>query len=236
MVPSDSPEQVEYPTSFATSVAHLYRGEMNRLTVWRQRLDVTTNWAILLATALTTFTLGAPEVPHFTLLLGLGLIGTSILIEGRRYRHLHHSKWRIHLLESGFFAQVLRPTATPTTDWRSLLAADLRHLDFKISWFKAIRVRLRRNYLLLIYFLTAAWIVKLFIHPERADSLATLYSRLHVGNFIPSWFVAGSAILFIGTATVLAVTCPSSEQLEVETWVREYEGDHGVADSEVEPG
>lgn len=227
---------MEYPTSFATSVAHLYRGEMNRLTVWRQRLDVTINWAILLATALTTLTLGAADVPHYTLLLGLGLIGMSLLIEGRRYRHLHHSKWRIYLLESGFFAQVLRPTATPTMDWRSLLAADLRHLDFKISWFKAIRVRLRRNYLLLIYFLTAAWIVKLLIHPERADSLTTLYSRLHVGNFIPSWFVAVTAILFIGTATVLAVTSPSAEELEVETWVREDDGVHDLAGKEMEPG
>lgn len=232
MSPSQSPEHVEYPTSFATSVAHLYRGEMNRLTVWRQRLDVTINWAILLATALTTFTLGAPDVPHYTLLLGLGLIGTSILIEGRRYRHLHHSKWRIYLLESGFFAPVLQPTATPTVDWRGLLAADLRHLNFKISWLKAIRVRLRRNYLLLIYFLTAAWIVKLLIHPDRADSMATLYSRLHVGNFIPSWFVAVSAIVFIGTATLLAVTCPSAETFEVDTWVEEYgqAGDNGPSD------
>lgn len=223
MAPSESQEHVEYPTSFATSVAHLYRGEMNRLTVWRQRLDVTINWAILLATALTTFTLGAADVPHYTLLLGLGLIGMSLLIEGRRYRHLHHSKWRIYLLESGFFARVLQPADEPNSDWRELLAADLRNLHFKISWLKAIRVRLRRNYLLLIYFLTAAWIVKLLIHPERADSFATLYSRLHVGNFIPSWMVAVSAILFIGTATILAVTCPSAEEFEVDSWVQNHE-------------
>lgn len=115
------------------------------------------------------------------------------------------------------------------------MAADLRHLDFKISWIKAIRVRLRRNYLLLIYFLTAAWVVKLLIHPERADSLPTLYSRLHVGNFIPSWFVAVSAIVFIGTATVLAVTCPSSEELEVETWVQDYDWVNDQGDDNVVP-
>ena len=82
---------------------------MNRLTVWRQRLDVTTNWAIILATALSTFTLGAADVPHYTLLLGLALFSFSLLIEGRRYRHLHHSKWRLYLLESGLFAQLLDP-------------------------------------------------------------------------------------------------------------------------------
>jgi hypothetical protein len=70
------------------AAAHLYRAEMHRMSVWRQRLDVTTNRAVILATALTTFTLGAPEVPHYTLLLGLALVIISILLEGRRYRHL----------------------------------------------------------------------------------------------------------------------------------------------------
>jgi uncharacterized membrane protein len=217
---SDQSEQDRLDS--ATALAHLYRGEMNRLTVWRQRLDVTTNWAILVATALATFTLGAAEVPHYTLLLGLGLIGASILIEGRRYRHLHHCKWRIYLIESGFFAELLHPSGSPRIDWRRLLAADLRHLHFQISWLLAIRVRLRRNYLLLIYFLTAVWLVKLLIHPTRAGSLSEVYSRLHVGEFIPSWFVLVTALAFIGTASVLAVTCPSAEILEVESWARHF--------------
>ncbi|MFC2144274.1 DUF2270 domain-containing protein, partial [Acidobacteriota bacterium] len=66
------------------AVSHLYRAEMNRMSVWRQRLDVTSNWAVILATALTTFTLGSAEVPHYTLLLGLALVFISILLEGRR--------------------------------------------------------------------------------------------------------------------------------------------------------
>lgn len=214
---ADDTEQV----TDATSIAHLYRGEMNRLTVWRQRLDVTTNWAIILATALSTFTLGAADVPHYTLLLGLGLIGVSIMIEGRRYRHLHHCKWRVYLLESGFFADVLNPGSDrPLSDWRRLLAADLRHAHFQISWLLGIRVRLRRNYLTLIYFLTAVWLVKLYIHPVKSDSLATLYSRLHVGNFIPSWLVAVTALVFVVTCTALAVTCPPSERLE--DWAVHY--------------
>ena len=64
------------------AVAHLYRAEMNRMSVWRQRLDVTSNWAVILATALTTFTLGSADVPHYTLLLGLAL-GCSQLITAR---------------------------------------------------------------------------------------------------------------------------------------------------------
>ncbi len=198
------------------AVTHLYRAEMHRMSVWRQRLDVTSNWAVILATALTTFTLGSPEVPHYTLLLGLALVFISILLEGRRYRHLHHSKWRLYLLESGFFANILRPATTsePGPDWRRLLAADLRHCHFSISWLTGMRLRLRRNYLMVIGFIAAVWIAKLFIHPTRVTSLAEFYTRLHVGDFIPSWFVAATAFVFLVTAAVLGLTCPSAEELE----------------------
>jgi uncharacterized membrane protein len=210
------PDGSDQSPSFITSVSHLYRAEMNRMLVWRQRLDVTSNWAVILATALTTFTLGSKEVPHYTLLLGLALVMISILLEGRRYRHLHHSKWRLYLLESGLFANILRPadTTEPDPDWRRLLAADLRRAHFSVSWLTAMRLRLRRNYLFVIGFMGAVWIAKLFIHPTRASSFAELYQRLHVGDLIPPWLVAITALLFLAGAAVLGMTCPSAEELE----------------------
>lgn len=195
---------------------------MNRLTVWRQRLDVTSNWAIVLATGLATFTLGHQDVPHYTLLLGLALFSFSLLIEGRRYRHVHHSKWRVYLLEFGFFAEHLSPTESGKAipDWRRLLAADLRRTHFLISVFAAVRVRLRRNYLLLLLFLTAVWVIKLIIHPARPQSFADLYSRLAIGGIIPPWFVAASSVGFVFAAVVLALTCPSQEN--IEDWSTHY--------------
>ena len=162
-------------TGFHTAMVHLYRGEMNRMTVWRERLDVTSNWAILLTVGLTTFTLGSIEVPHYILLLGLALIG-------------------IH--------------------WQTTMAEDLRCPRLRISWLEAIRARLRRNYLMLLYFVTGVWVTKLFIHPASPASPAEFYLRLAVGDFIPPWFVAVTAPLFIGGATILALTYPSLEKLE----------------------
>ncbi len=212
----DSLETSSDTTQFINAVSHLYRAEMHRMSVWRQRLDVTSNWAVILATALTTFTLGSIDVPHYTLLLGLALIMISILLEGRRYRHLHHSKWRLYLLESGFFANILRPARETEAypDWRRLLAADLRHTHFSISWFTGMRLRLRRNYLMVIGFMAAVWVAKLFIHPTRATSLSEFYARLHVGQLIPPWFVAVTALVFLGSAAILGLTCPSAEELE----------------------
>lgn len=196
-------------------MVHLYRGEMNRLTVWRQRLDVTSNWAILLSLGLTTFTLGSPAVPHYTLLLGLGLVGISIILEGRRYRHLHHSKWRVYVMECGYFAGLLEGRSPePHGEWRLALAEDLRRPRYLLSTFTALRARLRRNYLLLFYFITAVWITKLYIHPAGPTSTGEFFSRLAVGTLLPWWLVGASAVGFVAVATGLALTCPSNEQLE----------------------
>src|SRR4030065_37839 len=91
------------PEGFHQAMVHLYRGEMQRMTVWRSRLDTTSNWAILLSTGMTTFTLGSPGIPHFILLLGLALIGICLLIEARRFRHLLHSTWRLPLQGANYF-------------------------------------------------------------------------------------------------------------------------------------
>ena len=228
------PESDDSPSKHG-SLAHLYRAEMNRMTVWRQRLDITSNWAIILTTALTTFTLGSPDVPHYTLLLGLALIGISILIEGRRYRHLYHSKWRLYLMESGYFAELLHPYEgdRELPNWRHLLAADLRHTFFQLKYLTAVRVRLRRNYLLLVYFVTAVWLVKLVIHPQRAAGLAGFWNHLEIGGLIPPWFVAVSSLVFVGGATLLALSCPPAERLE--DWSTHYTHPVEEPESEVPP-
>jgi uncharacterized membrane protein len=201
-------------TGFHSAMVHLYRGEMNRMTVWRQRLDVTSNWAILLTMGLTTFTLGSREVPHYTLLLGLALIAISILIEARRYRHLHHSKWRLWLMEIGYFREFLIPSEKTSFQWHRVLAQDLKRSRLLVTWLSAARVRLRRNYLLLLYFITAVWVTKLYIHPHSPHTSDEFVARLAVGDMIPSWFVAVTAPLFVVGATALAATCPSGEELE----------------------
>jgi uncharacterized membrane protein len=215
-IPENMAERLtQGPADFDAAIVHLCRGEIHRLTVWRQRLDVTSNWSTLLIVALITFTLGSHDVPHFTLLLGLSLIAISILIEGRRYCHLHHCGWRLYLIESGYYASLLDPSGTPpVADWRHRLADDLRRPRLLISWFTATRVRLRRNYLMILYFVTAAWITKLFIHPQRPGSMGDFYARLAVGELIPPWFVAATAFVFVAGATMLAATCPPAERLE----------------------
>lgn len=202
------------PEGFHTAMAHFYRGEMQRMTVWRSRLDATSNWAILLTTGMTTFALGSTTIPHYILLLSLALVGICMVIEARRYRHMLHSKWRLHLLEANYFGHQICPgEPVPEPAWRKRLAEDLRNPALTTSLLMAFRLRLRRNYLLLIYFISAVWLTKVFLHPVGAKDVWEFHGRLAVGDMIASWFVAVTAVLFVLTCTLLAAMTPSEEAM-----------------------
>jgi hypothetical protein len=75
----------------------------------------------------------------------------------------------------------------------------------------ALRMRLRSNYLLLVYFVSAVWLAKMFVHPQSAADIHEFYARMAVGELLPSWFVAATAGVFVLAATVLVVRTPSEE-------------------------
>lgn len=209
------------PSNFHTSMAHLYRAEMNRMTAWRTRLDATTHWAILLTTGMTTFTFGSPQIPHYILLLGLAVNAIFMFIEARRYQHLHHSKWRLALLEHNYFAGLLCPThARREPTWREQLGSDLEQPHITIRLSMAARLRLRRNYVVLFFFSTATWLTKVFVHPDGPKSLDDFYQRLAVGELLPSWFVLVTACCFTVASAAIAWSAPSEEYLE--RWTKEH--------------
>src|SRR5438105_10492499 len=80
-----------------TALSHLYRGELYRSTVWRTRLDATTNWAVA-ATGLAisvTFS-GRTASPLPLALVGL-LVAVFLCIEARRYRFFDFWRIRAHI-------------------------------------------------------------------------------------------------------------------------------------------
>ena len=81
--------------NYYTAVAHFYRGEMGRIMIWRQRLDTTTNWAIITATGVVSFALGSREVSHVVFLLANFIVFLLLIIEGRRYRYYDAFRARV---------------------------------------------------------------------------------------------------------------------------------------------
>jgi uncharacterized membrane protein len=61
-------------SEFTTAMVHLYRGEVQRANVWRQRLDSTTNWAVITAGAAISFALGSAFGHHGVIILNMLLI------------------------------------------------------------------------------------------------------------------------------------------------------------------
>ena len=49
---------------YVNAMSHFYRGELGRIMVWRQRLDITTTWAITSTTTIITVAFSFRDIPH----------------------------------------------------------------------------------------------------------------------------------------------------------------------------
>ena len=66
------------------AMIHLYRAEIQRLTVYRTRLDATTNWAVTSTGLLVTFSLSNQNLSHYFFLFAFFMQCGFLVIETRR--------------------------------------------------------------------------------------------------------------------------------------------------------
>jgi len=189
---------------FATAMTHFYRGEMQRATTWRTRLDATTNWAVVTVGGALTFSFSAQQNPHFVLLLVLLLVLTFLYIEARRYRYYALWSYRVRLMESNFFAAMLALPFRPSSDWADLLAESLLRPTFPVARWKAIGLRFRRTYVWLITLLLVSWGGKLALHPVPAPDVAKVVERAAVGNIPGAWVMTAVGVVY-GALAALAM-------------------------------
>ena len=74
------------PAEFNTAMVHFYRGEIQRANTWRNRLDTTTNWAVVATGAAISFALSNPANHYGVIILNTLLVTLFLWIEARRYR------------------------------------------------------------------------------------------------------------------------------------------------------
>ncbi len=96
-----------YDPGYVNAMSHFYRGEMGRIMVWRQRLDITTNWAITSSTAIITIAFANREVPHIIFFFNLAIVWVMLWIEARRYRFYDAFRARIRMLEAHFLVPMV---------------------------------------------------------------------------------------------------------------------------------
>ncbi|SDZ74924.1 Uncharacterized membrane protein [Haloplanus vescus] len=184
----------------SSAMAHLYRGEIHRMKFWRERLDRTTNWAVLVISAILTWAFSRSDVPHYILLIGVATLSVFLLIEARRYRGYDIWRSRVRKLQENVFAYGLDPSAgLPDPDWRTTLSQDYREPTIKISAEEAIAHRLRRVYLPLFTIMLAAWLARI-----TAFSPAPWLTSAAVG-LVPGPVVVGVVTLFYLGAVAVAL-------------------------------
>ena len=153
---------------FTTAMVHFFRAEVSRANVWRQRLDTTTNWAVIATGAVLSLAF-SQNVSHIVILLNLLLVTVFLVIEARRYRYYELWSSRVRMMETDFFTAMLVPPFKPSPDWAETIAESLLYPQFPISQLEALGRRLRRNYLWIYLIIGFAWIARLVLFPTPAN-------------------------------------------------------------------
>lgn len=189
------------------AIAHLYRGEVYRSTIWRTRLDATTNWSVVSLGIALSISYSSPEASSLPLLLVAALIFVFLYLEARRYRYFNVWRARARWMEIHFYANLLRnqPYAEDG-GWQEKLAEDYERPEHHISFKRALGRRLRRNYMWIFLVQALAYFGKVLIHPTPMQGFSDIYDRMSLG-VIPGaavfvFVVTAYAALIIFTATM----------------------------------
>ena len=188
-------------SEFVTAMVHLFRAEIQRANVWRQRLDTTTNWAVVATGATLSIAFSQRDVHHAIIILNTLLVLWFLFIEARRYRYYELWSYRVRLMETDFYAAMLVPPFHPSPEWAESLAENLLTPSFPISMWEAFGRRLRRNYYWIFLILYASWVAKIWLFPTQAETLTEFVSRSAVGPISGGIMI----VLGLGFYTFLAV-------------------------------
>jgi uncharacterized membrane protein len=187
------------------AIAHLYRGEIYRSTIWRTRLDNTTNWSIVTMGIALSTTFSSREASALPLILIGLLLAVFLGLEARRYRYFNVWRARARFMETHLYAPILSgKRGTDDASWRMTLAEDYLHPRHHISFIRAAGRRLRRTYIWIIAIQTFAYFGKLAVHPQVANHFDEFVERAAIGP-ISGWVVLCCGLVYNLGWIVLAV-------------------------------
>lgn len=206
-------------SEFTTAMVHFFRAEVQRANVWRQRLDTTTNWAVVTTGASISISFSGAAINHVVLLINLLLVTVFLLIEARRYRYYEVWSYRVRLMETDFFAPMLVPPFHPSADWAEALAEHLLHPHFPISTWEAIGRRLRRNYLYIYGIIGVAWIARLWLFPAPAVTWDLFLDRASIGGLTGAWLLVFVGV-FVSAVLLFSILTARLQQASGEVLPR----------------
>lgn len=194
------------------AIAHLYRGEVYRSTIWRTRLDTTTNWAVVTLGVALSISFASPGASPLPLVLVGILMLFFLAMEARRYRYFNVWRARSRWMETHFYAPLLHDGDLHMEEnWQKVLAEDYLRPVYHVTYLSALGRRIRRNYLWILLIQAIAFAGKVTIHPGPAQSLEQALGRAAVGP-VPGIVMVGLGVLYVGAISVLAIWSYQSDR------------------------
>lgn len=192
------PAREAYGPAEIGALAHLYRGEVYRSTIWRTRLDNTTNWAVVTTGIALSLTFSGPGASPLPMVLVGVLVLVFLAFEARRYRYFNVWRARARLMETDFYVPLLQGRGVETASgWADLLARDYHEPEHHISFARAVGRRLRRNYAYILGIQVLAYYSKLAIHPIPLTRMSEFVDRAAIGP-LPGEAVIAAGVVFHG--------------------------------------
>ncbi|GAB4348034.1 MAG: DUF2270 domain-containing protein [Oricola sp.] len=189
----------EFTSSEMGAIAHLYRGEIYRSTLWRTRLDTTTNWAVVTLGIALSIAFSSPSASALPLVLVGILILFFLLLESRRYRYFNVWRARARWIETNLFAPMLSDGDLRLENgWAATLADDYLRPEYHVSLVTAVGRRVRRNYLWILLIQTVAYVGKLVVHPAPIASGVEFVDRADIGP-LPGVAVLAAGALYVAS-------------------------------------
>ncbi len=203
----------EFNAAEIGAIAHLYRGEVYRSTVWRTRLDNTTNWAVAGLGVAMSISFSHKEASALPILLMGGLMVVFLFFEARRYRYFNVWRARCRWLETNWYSPMLLGKGCPCgTGWEKVLSQDYREPQYHISLSRAIGRRLRRTYFCVLTIQALAYLGKIIIHPTPVTSFGEFVQRAAIGP-IPGEAILAAGVLFNGAWIIFALVTSYSDNI-----------------------
>jgi uncharacterized membrane protein len=195
----------EFSAAEIGALAHLYRGEVYRSTIWRTRLDTTTNWSVVTLGVALSITFSSRDASPLPLVLVGVLIAFFLMLEARRYRYFNVWRARARWMENHFYAPMLWDGDLHLEhEWQQTLARDYTRPAYHISYLTALGRRLRYTYIWIFTIQTISYYGKIIVHPAPMASIDDLWARAAVGP-VPGevMVVAGAAYNLVWVALAL---------------------------------
>lgn len=201
----------EMPSSVYGFIFHYYRAEVYRETNWRNRLDNTTNWAIVVSAAILSYAFSEIQVPHTVILINFLMVWFFLYIESRRFRYYSMLRYRTRLMEKQLLAPIFMGSDQPFHEqkWKQELAQSFTKPSIEISRLESIAWRLRRIYIVIFPVLFLAWLSKLRTTPLPALTLDQIFENARVG-FVPGMVIFYAFLFSVFATIAIALYVPQA--------------------------